>query len=163
MEQAIIPMGMVKATDVYMGISNRELNFQESLMWIVRKIQQRWRKQMDMFHARIQLFMAHWHKFCLAIITKEVKRKSKKYSELIPLIKEYYKRDNKLFIYPLNSAQIKFFAREYVQEKMTSFLRELREFENRKVKKFPLRISSYLLTVGSWKFRWRFWNGCREA
>jgi len=32
MEQAIIPMGMVKATDVYMGISNRELNFQESLM-----------------------------------------------------------------------------------------------------------------------------------
>ncbi len=108
---------------------------------------------MDMFHARIQLFMAHWHKFCLAIITKEVKRKSKKYSELIPLIKEYYKRDKKLFIYPLNSAQIKFFAREYVQEKMTSFLRELREFENRKVKNFPLRISSYLLTVGSWKFR----------
>ena len=28
------------------------------------------------------------------------------------------------------------FAKAYIQEKMTSFLRELREFENRKVVKF---------------------------
>jgi len=43
---------------------------------------------MEMFHARVQVFLAYWHQFCLGLITKESKKKKKKYTDLIPLIKE---------------------------------------------------------------------------
>lgn len=55
---------------------------------LVIKLQRRWKHQMEVFKARVKIFMACWAQYCLSLIEEDNKKKKKKYTEEINKIKE---------------------------------------------------------------------------
>ena len=57
-------------------------------MFIVTKIQSKWKDKISFLGAKLQIFIAAWNQFCTNIIEEESKSKKKKYSHIMSLIRE---------------------------------------------------------------------------
>jgi hypothetical protein len=82
----LVPIKLADLFENYAYQGIKKLFFSKCL---VMKIQTVWKHHMEVFKARVQLFMACWRLYCLSIIESEKKTKNFTYTDFIYQIKEY--------------------------------------------------------------------------